>query len=122
MMAFAVYLISTEGSQINFEKKLYRSIWSIFSIHLGKWNSIPNFEYISVFKGKQKQRVNSLSATTTFSEEIFYVNLFYNRNRHITFYKTFDKNKAFKIANEFKDNLNIDILDATNKEKVWLNS
>ncbi len=121
MMSFAVYLISTEGSQINFNSKTYRNIWSIFSIHFGKWKAIPEFEYISVFKGMQKQRVNSLSASMSFSDEVFYVNLFYNRNKHITFYKTFEKEKAFKVAKDFKKAFELDILDATEKKSLWMN-
>lgn len=121
MMAFAVYLISTEGSQINFENKTYRNIWSVFSIHFGKWKAIPKFEYISVFRGRQKQRVNSLGTSTTLTNEVFYINLFYNRNEHITFYKTLEEDDAFEIAQEFQRKLELDILDATKKESVWLN-
>jgi hypothetical protein len=48
------------------------------------------------------------------------VNLFYNRNKHITFYKTNDKKAAFDVAQHFKEVLGIDILDATATEKKWL--
>lgn len=121
MMSFAVYLSSSEGSQVNLDNNTHRIIWSIFAIHFGKWKSNPKFEYISVFRGKQRQRVNSLSASTTFSEEVFLVNLFYDRNKHKTFYRTFDKENAFKIANHFKLALGIDILDATERKQKWLN-
>lgn len=120
IMAFAVYLSSSEGSQINLGAKTYRTIWSIFAIHIGKWRTIPDFQYISVFKGKQKQRVNGLGASTTFSDEVYYINLFYNRNKHKTFYRTFNKEDAFKIASHFQLALNIDILDATEKKQKWL--
>ncbi|MFY8181481.1 MAG: hypothetical protein ACOVLG_06870 [Flavobacterium sp.] len=48
------------------------------------------------------------------------LNLFYNGNKHITFYKTHDKNDAFKVAEKFKLIFNIDVLDATESEKKWL--
>ncbi|MFK7813860.1 MAG: hypothetical protein AB8B59_15300 [Maribacter sp.] len=120
IMAFGVYLASTEGSQINLENKTYRTIWSLFAIHFGKWKPIPKFEYISVFKTKQKQRVNSVGASTTFTEDVILVNLFYNRNKHQTFYRTFDKADAFKIADHFKLALGIKILDTTEKDQKWL--
>jgi len=120
MISFAVYLISSEGTQINLDSNTYRNIWSIFAIHFGKWKPIPEFEYISVFKGKQKQRANALGASTTFTDIVFLINLFYDRNKHITFYRTFDKNDAFKIAQHFKLALGIDILDATEREQKWL--
>ncbi|TMM56968.1 hypothetical protein FEE95_10770 [Maribacter algarum] len=120
IMAFGVYLASTEGSQINLDDKTYRTIWSLFGVHIGKWKPIPKFEYISVFKGKQKQRVNSLGASTTFTEDVILVNLFYSRNKHHTFYRTFSKEKAFEVANHFKLALDIDILNATEKKQKWL--
>lgn len=78
----------------------------------------PEFEYVSVFKTNENRTVRVISAETKFQTEIIYVNLFYNRNKHLTFYKTRDKNEAFKVA---KKNLffNIDILDATKNEKKW---
>jgi len=120
MIAFGVYLASSEGSQINLDNNTYRNIWSIFAIHFGKWKTIPKFEYISVFKGKQKQQINSLSASTSFSEEVFLVNLFYEEIKHETFYRTFDKEDAFKVAQHFKLALNLAILDATEREQKWL--
>ena len=120
MMSFGVYLTSTEGSQMNLEDNTYRNIWSLFSIHIGNWKPNPNFEYISVFKGRQKQRVNSLGASTTFSDEVFLVNLFYERNRHKTFYRTFDKEKAFEVARQIRTAMDLKILDATEREQKWV--
>lgn len=120
MMSFAVYLSSTEGSQIDLGAKTYRNIWSLFAIHIGQWKPIPKFEYISVFKGRQKQRVNTLGASTTFTDEVYLINLFYERNKHKTFYRTFDKADAFEVAKHFKLALGIDILDATEREQKWL--
>ena len=87
---------------------------------MGKWKPIPEFEYISVFKGMQKQRVNSLGASTTFTDVVFLINLFYDSNKHITFYRTFEKENAFKVARHFKLALGLDILDATEREQKWV--
>ena len=120
MISFAVYFASSVGSQFNLVKKTYRNIWSLFGMNIGKWKPSPDFEYISVFKGKQSQRVNGLGATTKFSETVFLVNLFYSRNKHLTFYRTFDKDDAFKVAKHFYIALGIDILDATEREQKWV--
>jgi len=119
-MAFGVYLASSEGSQIDLDNNTYRTVWSLFAIHIGKWKPNPKFEYISVFKGKQKQRINSLGASTSFIDEVFLINLFYDRNKHRTFYRTFDKKDALKVAEHFKLALGINILDATEREQKWL--
>ena len=118
--AIGINLILTEGSEIDLENKLYRTVKSIFGINFGKWKDCPQFEYVSVFKTKETQRVNVVTATTAFTNEIILLNLFYNGNKNITFYKTDNKVDAFKVAEHFKLALNIDILDATENEKKWL--
>jgi len=122
MITFAVYLTSSVGSQFNLVDKTYRNIWSLFGVHLGTWKPSPDFEYISVFKGKQSQRVNGVGATTKFTETVFLINLFYDRNKHLTFYRTFDKEDAMKVAKHFNLALGIDILDATEREQKWIDT
>ncbi len=109
-----------EGSEIDLSSKTYRTIHSLFGIKVGKWIPIPEFEYVSVFKTKESQTVRVVTAETTQKYDIILVNLFYNRNKHITFYKTDNKKDAFDVADHFKLALGIDILDATEKEKKWL--
>lgn len=109
-----------EGSEINLSAKTFRTIHVLFGFKKGSWKPIPNFEYISVFKTKESQTVRIVSAETTQKYDVILVNLFYNKNKHMTFYKTNDKKKAFEVADHFKLALNIDILDATEKEKKWL--
>ena len=109
-----------EGSEIDLSSKTYRAIHSLFGVKVGKWIPIPEFEYVSVFKTKESQTVRVVTAETTQKYDIILVNLFYDRNKHITFYKTSNKKDAFDVADHFKLALGIDILDATEKEKKWL--
>lgn len=81
---------------------------------------MPNFEYASVFKTNESQTIRVVTAETTQKSSVILVNLFYERNKHITFYKTTNKIKAFEVAKHFKLALEIDILDATESEKKWL--
>jgi hypothetical protein len=113
-------LCLAEGSQIDLENKTYRSTKSVFGITVGKWKPIPKFEYVSVFKTSITQQINIISASARLKEEVIVLNLFYSGNKHITFYKTTNKEDAFKVANHFKLALDIDILDATEREKIWL--
>lgn len=119
-MTVGVNLCLVEGSEIDLSNKFYRSTKSIFGIKFGKWKPIPQFEYVSVFKTSETQQVNVVSASARFSSEVILLNLFYDRNKHITFYKTDNKDDAFKVAYHFKLALDIDILDATEREKKWL--
>ena len=72
-----------EGSEIDLASKTYRTIHSLFGIKIGKWNPIPDFEYVSVFKTKESQTIRVVTAETTQSYDIIHVNLFYNRNKLI---------------------------------------
>lgn len=119
-MTIGLNMIATDGSEINLENKTFRTIKSIFGVKIGSWKPCPKFEYISVFKTKENQTINVISASTTFTNDVIHLNLFYNRNKHITFYKTENKEDAFKVAEHFKLALDIDILDATENETKWL--
>ena len=118
-LAFGIHFFSTEGSQVDISSKTYRKIWSIAGIHFGKWKPCPEFEYISVFSTKESQRINVVTATTNVTRGVILLNLFYG-NKHETVYKTTNKEDAFKVAEHFKVAFNIDVLDATGEEKVWL--
>lgn len=109
-----------EGSDINLETKQFRTFHKLFNFKIGKWMPIPNFEYVSVFKTIESQTIRVVTAETTHTYDIILVNLFYNRNKHITFFKTNNKKEAFEVAEHFKLALDIDILDATESEKKWL--
>ena len=120
LIVIGINLVLREGSQIDLSTKTYRTIKSIFGIHFGKWKPCPEFEYISVFRTKENQTVQVVTATTTFTSEVLLINLFYNRNKHLTFYKTDSKADAFHVAEHFKLALGIAILDATESETKWL--
>lgn len=113
-------LILTEGIEIDLESKTYRKVKSIFGINFGKWNPYPDFEYVTVFKTKESQRINVVTATTSITSEVILLNLFYKGNKQFTVYKTTDKKDAFEVAEHLKLALEIDILDATESEKKWL--
>jgi hypothetical protein len=119
-IAIGLGLNIADGTDINLTNKSIRSFQSLFGIKYGKWKQIPNFEYVSVFKTNESQTIRVVTAETTLNSSVFLVNLFYNRNKHITFYKTTNKTKAFEVADHFKLDLEIDVLDATEKEKKWL--
>ena len=117
-IGLGVNFVATTGSQINLTNKTYRKTTSIFGIEFGTWKPCPEFEYVSVFRTNESQTVNFITATST--ESIILLNMFYDTNKHITFYKTTDKADAFKVAQHFKMVFNMDILDATEREKKWL--
>lgn len=120
LSGIGIFLIQREGSQIDLAAKKYREIRSIMGFTIGKWKNLPNIEYISVFKTNESKRVQGMSASANFSNQVYKLNLFYNRNRKIEAYLTEDINDAFENAKYIAQVLNIKILDATERESKWI--
>jgi hypothetical protein len=118
-LALGLNFIAAEGAELDLMAKTYRTITVLFGIKVGSWKQNPKFEYVSVFRTHESQRINVVTATTVIREELLFLNLFYG-NKHITFYKTKDKEDAFKVARHIASAMQIDVLDATGTEKVWL--
>jgi len=113
-------MLLTSGVQVDFDLMMYREVRSVFGVHIGKWKKLPTFDYVSVFKTTESNRVSVATASTVMTEQIFVLNLFYQTNRYITFYKTTKKTIAFEKALYFSRVLNIRILDATHTPSVWV--
>ncbi len=113
-------MLITEGSQIDFEQKMYRNIKSVFGIRIGKWQQLPVFDYVSVFKTIEGKKISVATASTIMRDEVYLINLFYHGSSYITFYKSEDKNDAFKMALHFSRILDLRILDSTELQSIWV--
>ncbi|MFK7832926.1 MAG: hypothetical protein AB8B52_06600 [Winogradskyella sp.] len=114
------YLLIQNGVEVNFSNNTYRSIKSIFGLKLGKWEALPDIDYISVFKTTEVTTVWARTASANISKGVFKVNLFYNTNQKIEAYITEDMTDAFEKATLMSSKLHIDILDATTRDPNWL--
>jgi hypothetical protein len=118
--AVGLSVLTAKGAQLDITNKKYREIKSVAGVHFGTWKPFPEFEYVSVFKTSEKKSVTIVTATATKSEGVIVLNLFYKGNKHFTIYKTDDKADAFKMAEKLRKLFDIDVLDATEKEKKWV--
>ena len=114
-LLFGFMLLKTDGSEIDLESKTYRKTDSLLGFTIGKWQTLQNLEYISVFNTTEDITVRVLTAETTNSFPIIVLNIFYERNKKITIYKTENIKDAFDVASHIADALAIDLLDATVK-------
>ena len=114
------FFVHTTGVEIDLEAKRYREITAFFSLAFGKWRDLPEIEYISVFKTNESTVLRAATAETVVKNEVIKVNLFYHRNQKIEAYVTQNKKDAFEKAKEISTILNVDILDATERESKWL--
>jgi hypothetical protein len=119
-LGLSFYFLKKDGIEIDLQHRQYRDLISLFGISYGKWKALPDIEYVSVFKTTQTSRVWVSTANTNVTSTAVKVNLFYNTNQKIEAYETENVDEAFKIGKEIAKMLNIDILDATERESKWL--
>lgn len=115
-----LYLLTQNGMELDYKNNTYRRVKSLFGITVGKWQPLPNIEYVSVFKTTETTTVWAASASANVSSSVVKVNLFYNTNQKIEIYDSKNADDAFSKAKEIAKILNIDVLDATSRETKWL--
>src|SRR5690606_6125194 len=103
-----------------FQHMRYRNVKSIFGIHIGLWKVMRRFDYIYDFIATEQKAISVTSATTVMSDEIYLINVFYQGNNYVTFYKSYKKDDAFEKAKHFRSVLNIPILNATETQSIWV--
>jgi hypothetical protein len=88
-------------------KRQYKKQYTIGSIKYGKWEYLPNIEYISVFKqGLSDSEGNRVDV-------IYDVNVWHNTSKHFTIYSCGELEPAFEMAKYMALKLDVDFLDAT---------
>lgn len=119
-LGLSLYFLKKNGIQFNLENKTYRNTVSLFGLVYGKWQQLPDIEYVSVFKSTQTSRVWVSTASTNVTRTSIKVNLFYNTNQKIEAFVTDSATDAFKVAKQIATVLNLDVLDATTRDTKWL--
>lgn len=115
LLGAALKLSLREGFELDLDGKKYRKLYSILGLNFGFWKPLPSIEYVSVFKTIKKSRARVIAAEANLGFEVYKLNLFYNRNKHIEVYVSEDKDNAFKVANHIAMILYIEVYDATNQ-------
>ena len=116
----SLYFLKRDGIEFDLTNEKYRKTISLFGLYYGKWQVLPDIEYVSVFRSNQTTRVWVSTASTNVTDTIIEVNLFYDTNQKIEAFETQNINKAFLKAKELANALKVDILDATKRESNWL--
>ena len=101
IMAGASFCIK-KSIHIDIENSRFKSTIGLGFLKLGKWQTIKNYQYVSVFH-----------QPTIGGGYIFEVNLWYDNNKHFELYEENSYKEAFFIGYELSEELNIDLLDAT---------
>lgn len=87
---------------IDLKSSRFKPSFEVGPLKFGKWITITNYEYVSVFHQPLKD-----------GSYIYEVNLWYDSNKHFQLYEKNDYKDAFIIGYQLSEELNIDLLDAT---------
>lgn len=102
IMSFGVMFSFHKSVYIDIIQSKFRATYEIGPVKFGQWKTINKYEYVSIFHQPLED-----------GENIFEVNLWYDRNKHWELYEKYDYKEAFLIGYEISELLKIDILDAT---------
>lgn len=120
-IAFSVLLLQTHGTELNLENKTYRKIYSIVGLNFGKWQALPETEYVSIYATTESTKIWASSATMNVKDAVYMINIFHNTNQKIEVFSANSRKEAFDIGSHIAFSLNINLLDATeNKNFKWM--
>lgn len=102
LIGVGILLSSQKRIYINLKQSRFRPTIEVGPIKVGKWKTIKNYEYVSVFL----QPLGDGAYT-------FEVNLWYDGNKHFELYSENSFESAIEVGYNLSEELNIDLLDAT---------
>ncbi|MCD2258008.1 hypothetical protein [Psychroserpens luteolus] len=109
VITIGIGFCSQKRIHIDLKNSRFRPTVEIGNFKYGKWKTIHNYEYVSVFQ-------QLLSHGSTFE-----VNLWYDTNKHFQLYERDSFKDALIVGYHLSEELNIDLLDATNpRDSVWV--
>jgi hypothetical protein len=119
LSGFALYFLEG-GVQINFEKRVYREYFGWMNIKFGKWTSIPELEYVTLFVANYSQRGSVASIDSNFKDSKINISLVVSNAEKFDGGSFNTKEKALDTGKLFARRLNTKLLDYTGREPVWV--
>ncbi|MFD2822679.1 hypothetical protein ACFS5M_03300 [Lacinutrix iliipiscaria] len=102
LIGIGIGFSSQKRIYVNLKTSKFRSTREVGPIKVGRWKTIKNYEYVSIFH-----------QPLTNGAYVFEVNLWYNGNKHFELYSENNFKSALEVGYDLSEELNIDLLDAT---------
>lgn len=111
---------SHSGIQIEFAKNTYKEYLGLIIFKFGKWKTLPDIQYVTVFNDHyvQEMHVASISGTQTIKD--VKINLVITKTSFISIGKFKNKTDAMKTGHLLASNLNTKLLDYTRTKPEWV--
>ncbi len=104
--------------QIDFINNKYRIGTDFLGTTIGEWEELPKIEYVSVFAAVYRSGSQGGDDSQVFKK--LEINLVYARNKKLNVWVGDDKYAAIEAAKFIGENLNLRVLDATQRDFIWL--
>ncbi|HYG14744.1 MAG TPA: hypothetical protein VEC12_03255 [Bacteroidia bacterium] len=114
-----LFFIVKQSIEIDTDNKLYRYGVDLAGFSFGKWQKLPEIQYVSVFNAQYRSYIDGDSGDYDINYRTE-VNLVHGKNRKMTVWVGMSTKHAFNTANYFAENLDLSVLDATKRPFVWL--
>ncbi len=117
---FALRFSLIKNIYFDLDKKKYKKEFAVGLIKIGKWEHLPNIEYICVFRQGWSKDGDG-DGRTDASGYRYDVNVWHDRSKHFTIYSNDEINPSYEFAKHLAIKLDVDFLDATiPHEKKWV--
>jgi hypothetical protein len=111
---------SFSGIQIDFDKDTYNEYLGLFLLKFGKWKTLPEIQYVTVFNDHYVQEMHVASISGTQTVEDVKINLVITKSSFISIGKFKNKTSALETGHLLASNLKTKLLNYTSAEPEWM--
>lgn len=115
----ALFLLKT-GIRINFEQRSYQEYKSVLGLYFGRWEQLPEIEYVTVYKETGSEGMNIQSISNEYHYTQFNTDLIFPEPRRLQVISFPDKETAMEAGKILAESLHTRLLDYTSEEPVWM--
>lgn len=112
VFAMGVHYTRVRNLYLDLEGMKYKKEYVVGPVKTGKWITLPEIAYVSVFRQNRSSDRDNDGMTDT-SGHNYDVNVWHQTSKHFTIYSSVALQPAFDMGQYLAKKLNVDLLDAT---------
>ncbi len=115
----AFFLLKT-GIRINFENRSFQEYKGVLGMYFGKWEKLPEIEYVTVYQETESQGMNVQSISGENNDTHFNTDLIFPEPHRLKVISFPDKTAAMEAGKVLAEKLHTRLLDYTSEDPVWM--
>lgn len=115
------FLVIDNAMIVDLDNKRYRQAILFRDKATGRWKSLPEVSYVSVFVTTMVSTSHSITyRSIVMKEKVVMVNLIYDKHKRLNIYQSKDREEAIEKAALVARKLDVRIFDATTRDGKWV--